>query len=135
MKDIQEVVIDASVIVKWFVKEESSNKAIIIRDKYIDGEIKIIAPEILPFEALNARYNKKLFSKDELKEISEALEKFSFELYPLKGEYAKKIVEITVENNITVYGASYIALAILKNTQVYTSDRKLIERLNKEFLA
>lgn len=97
MKGMQEVVVDASVIVKWFVEEESSDKAIIVRDKYIDGEIKLIAPEILPFEVLNALYYKKLFSKEELEEISEALEEFSFELYSLKGEYAKKIIEVVVK--------------------------------------
>ncbi|MEM0053627.1 MAG: type II toxin-antitoxin system VapC family toxin [Nitrososphaeria archaeon] len=131
---MQEVVVDASVIVKWFVEEESSDKAIIVRDKYIDGEIKLIAPEILPFEVLNALYYKKLFSKEELEEISEALEEFSFELYSLKGEYAKKIIEVVVKNGITVYDASYIGLAVFKNIQVYTSDKKLIGRLNKEFL-
>ncbi len=134
MKGMQEVVVDASVIVKWFVEEESSDKAIIVRDKYIDGEIKLIAPKILPFEVLNALYYKKLFSKEELEEISEALEEFSFELYSLKGEYAKKIIEVVVKNGITVYDASYIGLAVFKNTQVYTSDKKLIGRLNKEFL-
>lgn len=93
---MQEIVVDASVIVKWFVEEEAPNKATIIRDKYIDGEIKIIAPEIVLSETLNTLYFKKLFSKDELKEISEALEVFSFKLYSLKGEYAKKVMEITV---------------------------------------
>ncbi len=131
---MQEIVVDASVVVKWFVEEELSDKATIIRDKYVEGEIKIIAPEILPFEVLNTLYYKKLFSKNELKDICEALEGFSFELHSLRGEYSKKVAEITVENDITVYDASYIALAILKNTKVYTSDKKLIKRLDKEFL-
>jgi len=32
------------------------NKALEIRDKYVDGEIKLIAPELLIFEVLNALY-------------------------------------------------------------------------------
>ncbi|MGB9895581.1 MAG: type II toxin-antitoxin system VapC family toxin [Thermoproteota archaeon] len=54
------VVVDASVIVKWFVEEENSDNAIKIRDKYIEGEIKLVAPEIITFEVLNALYYKKL---------------------------------------------------------------------------
>ncbi|MGB9760741.1 MAG: type II toxin-antitoxin system VapC family toxin [Thermoproteota archaeon] len=54
------VVVDASVIVKWFVEEENSDKAIKIRDKYIEGEIKLVAPKIITFEVLNALYYKKL---------------------------------------------------------------------------
>ena len=69
-----EVVVDASVIVKWFVEEEGSNKSLKLRDQYIEGSIRIIAPELMVFEALNALYYKKLFSEDGLKRISEALE-------------------------------------------------------------
>ncbi|MGC8578222.1 MAG: hypothetical protein ACP5M7_09575 [Thermoproteota archaeon] len=83
------VVVDASVVVKWFVEEENSDKAIKIRDKYIEGEIKLIAPEIITFEVLNALYYKKLFSESEMKEISEALNSYSFGLYSLEGKYTE----------------------------------------------
>jgi hypothetical protein len=36
-------------------------------------------------------YYKKLFSEDEMEEISEALDSYLFDLYPLKGEYAKRL--------------------------------------------
>ncbi|MEM0049269.1 MAG: hypothetical protein QW424_03865 [Candidatus Bathyarchaeia archaeon] len=44
----------------------------------------------------------------------ETLDAFSFKLYPLKGEYAKKTLEMAYENNIAVYDTSYISLAFLK---------------------
>lgn len=128
-----EVVIDASLIVKWFVEEEGSDKSLKLREKYIEGEIRILAPELIIFEVLNALYYKKLFSEDELKEISEALEAYSFTLYPLKGEYANTAVEVAFKNNITIYDASYIALAIIKNIYMYTADKKLIRKLKNEY--
>lgn len=129
-----EVVVDASVVVKWFVEEEGSDKALRLRDKYIDGEISIIAPELMIFEVLNALYYKRLFSESEMKEISEALEAYSFTLYSLKGEYAEKTVETAVENGITIYDASYVALAMIRDTYLYTADEKLIEKLKGEYL-
>ena len=129
-----EVVVDASVVVKWFVEEEGSDKALRLRDKYIDGEISIIAPELIIFEVLNALYYKRLFSESEMKEISEALEAYSFTLYSLKGEYAEKTVETAVENGITIYDASYVALAMIRDTYMYTADEKLIEKLKGEYL-
>ena len=128
-----EVVVDASVIVKWFVEEEGSDKSLKLRDQYIEGKIRIIAPELVTFEALNALYYKKLFSEDELKEISEALEAYSLTLYPLRGEYADKAVEIAFKNDITIYDASYIALAVIKDARMYTADRKLIRKLKPEY--
>ncbi|MCD6444715.1 type II toxin-antitoxin system VapC family toxin [Candidatus Bathyarchaeota archaeon] len=129
-----EVVVDASIVVKWFVEEEGSDKALRLRDKYIDGEISIIAPELIIFEVLNALYYKRLFSESEMKEISEALEAYSFTLYSLKGEYAEKTVETAVENGITIYDASYVALAMIRDTYLYTADEKLIEKLKGEYL-
>ena len=129
-----EVVVDASVVVKWFVEEEDSDKALRLRDKYIDGEIRIIAPELIIFEVLNALYYKRLFSESEMKEISEALEAYSFTLYSLKGEYAEKTIETAVENGITIYDASYVALAMIRDTYMYTADEKLIEKLKGEYL-
>jgi predicted nucleic acid-binding protein len=128
------VVVDASIVVKWFVEEENSDKAIRIRDKYVEGEVRLIAPEIIKFEVLNALYYKKLFSEDEMEEISEALDSYLFDLYPLKGEYAKKTVETAFKNNITIYDASYISLAIMKNAYFHTADEELIKRLNKDCL-
>ena len=129
-----EVVLDASILVKWFVEEEASDAALMLRDRYIDGEIIISAPELIINEVLNALYFKRLFSKDELKEISKALEAYSFSLYPLRGEYADKTLEVAYENDITIYDASYIALAMIKNTFVITADEKLLKRLKKDYL-
>jgi predicted nucleic acid-binding protein len=127
-------VVDASVVVKWFVEEENSDKAVTIRDKYIEGELKLIAPEIINFEVLNALYYKKLFSESEIKEVSEALDAYFLDLYPLRGRYAEKTIEVAFKNNITIYDASYISLAIMKNSYMYTADGKLVERLKEDYL-
>ncbi|MBS7645776.1 MAG: type II toxin-antitoxin system VapC family toxin [Candidatus Bathyarchaeia archaeon] len=127
------VVVDASVVVKWFVEEKGSDEAIKIRDRYIEGEIKLIAPEIITFEVLNALYYKGLFSEDELKEVSEALDAFSFELYSLRGEYNRRTIEAAYKNNITIYDASYIALATMRNSYMYTADEKLVGELREDY--
>ncbi len=128
-----EVVIDASVVVKWFVEEDGSEEALEIRDRYLEGEIQIIAPELIMFEVLNALYFKRLFSEKELKWIYEALEAYSFSLYPLSGGYARKAVEVSYENDITLYDASYVALAIVRDTFGYTADERLIRKLRGEY--
>ena len=57
------MVVDSSIIVKWFVEEEGSDKSVKLRDRYIEGEIKLITPELMIFETLNALYYKRLFSE------------------------------------------------------------------------
>jgi len=41
---MQLAVVDASVVAKWFVEEEGSVKALEIRDRYVTGELRLIAP-------------------------------------------------------------------------------------------
>lgn len=95
--------------------------------------MKLIAPEILLFEVLNALYYKKLFSEADMEEISEALDSYSFNLYSLKGRYMKKTIEVAFENAITIYDAAYVSLAIMKSAYLYTADSKLIDGLREEY--
>ncbi len=129
-----EVVADASVVVKWFVDEIYSENARKLREEYINGSIELASPELMPYEVLNALRYTKLFSKDELKLIARSLSLYGFKLYSLRGKLSERIAEIAVEKEITVYDASYIALAESLNSKLYTSDEKLIDRVNLDFV-
>lgn len=122
------VVVDASVVVKWFVEEEYSKEARLLRKAYEDGVIDIAAPDILPYEVLNALKYSGAFGEDELKEVAGILDDFQFTLYRLEGEHAAKTVEIAMRKGVTVYDAAYIALATLLGTIVYTADDKLLKK-------
>ncbi|ADI31899.1 type II toxin-antitoxin system VapC family toxin [Staphylothermus hellenicus] len=124
----EKVVVDASVIVKWFVEEKYSREAWLLRDAYVDGLIDINAPSLLPYEVLNALKYSGAFGEDELKKIGEALDDFQFTLYDLKGELSMKSIEIAMRKGITVYDASYVALAMMLNTKLYTADEELIRK-------
>jgi predicted nucleic acid-binding protein len=127
------VVVDASVVVKWFVEEEETKEALEIRDGHIEGRVKIIAPELMPFEALNALHHKRLFETAELVEISDALEAYSFDLRPLRGDYARRTLEIAEESHLTVYDATYIALAEMEGARFVTSDLKMVGKLKGRY--
>jgi predicted nucleic acid-binding protein len=126
------VVADASVIVKWFVEEEHTDAALRLREDYIDRVVDVASPGLLPYEVLNAlRYNPVLGERH-LKEIAEALDKYSLWLAPLEGELALRCVENAVRHGISVYDAAYISLGQIKETPVYTADRALMNRVQDE---
>ena len=43
-------VIDSSVIVKWFSKEEYTDLALKIRKSFVDGNIEIVVPDLQLYE-------------------------------------------------------------------------------------
>jgi len=48
------VVVDSSVLVKWFVPEPDSTLAIALRQAHIDGRIRIAVPDLALLEVANA---------------------------------------------------------------------------------
>ena len=128
------IVVDACVIVKWFVDEEYSRAARLLRDSYVNGLIEIAVPALMPYEVLNALKYSGAYGEDELKEIAEVLEDYQFETYDLSGDLAKRTVEIAMRKGLTIYDASYVALAEKLNTVLYTADEKIIRKIRDENL-
>ena len=126
------VVADASVVVKWFVEEEHTDAALRLRDDYVDRTVDIASPDLLPYEVLNAlRYNPGLGER-QLKEIVEALDKYSLWLAPLEGDLAYACVENSMRHGISVYDSAYISLGQIREIPVYTADRRLMNRVGDE---
>ena len=122
------VVVDASVVVKWFLEEEFSDCALRLRDNYINRIVVIVAPSLLEYEVLNALRFSGVYTIDELKEIGRALNKYGFEIYDFEGDLKDLAVDIALKSNTTIYDASYIALAKKLNTVLYTADNELIQK-------
>ena len=125
------VVLDSSIIVKWFLKELYSEEAIKVRNDYVQRKISIAVPSLLIYEVLNALRYSGVYSEEELKEICLALNKYGFEIHDLEGDLKNKVVTIAYKYNITVYDASYIALAMKLKTVLYTADDELLEKFPK----
>ena len=125
------VVLDSSIIVKWFLKELYSEEAIKVRNDYVQRKISIAVPSLLIYEVLNALRYSGVYSEEELKEICLALNKYGFEIHDIEGDLKSKVVEIAYRHNITVYEASYVALAMKLKTVLYTADDELLEKFPK----
>jgi len=119
-------VADASIVVKWFLEEEFSRDARRLRDDYVSDLVELEAPALLPFEVLNAVRYAGVFSNDELRRVAEALDAFAVPTRPLEGPLAVAAVDIASSTDLTVYDASYVALAHELGATLYTADQALL---------
>jgi len=126
---MKQVVIDANVVVKWFIEEKNSTKARILRDKFIGKEIKLITPSLLYFEVLNALKYSNLFNQAELNDAGESLENYGFNVITIKKKIREQMVKIAVEHDLSIYDASYLGLSIAMETILCTADEKIIKKL------
>ena len=124
----EKIVVDASVVAKWFLIEECSDKALQLRNDYIKGAVILAAPTLLEYEVLNALRYSGVYSASELKKIGVALNKYGLETHGLSGEVKERAVELALSKDITIYDASYIALAQHLGAKLYTADNELAEK-------
>ena len=125
-----DVVVDASVVVKWYIPERDHEPARDLRDDYLDGTHDLVAPALLPFETINALRYSDHYDGDRLREASESLPDYGIELVPYRE--VGPVAEIADELDIPIYDASYVALAEKRDSVVFTVDSKLIDALDGE---
>jgi len=128
------LVLDASVAVKWFTLEPLRDKALAIRNLYLDGKVELEAPSLLLYEVSNAlRYNPS-FGIEDLKAVLSSLNDLQLTLHDLKEELAYKAAQVAYNFGITFYDACYVALAELRGGTLYTTDLKVVEDVSAEYV-
>ncbi len=122
-------VVDASIVVKWFLGEEFAAKALQLRDDYAAHLIDLDAPAVLPFEVLNALRFAGVFTSDELRRSGESLDRLAIGLHHLRGPLAEASLDIASSRGLTVYDASYVALAHHLGVACLTADMQLLRAI------
>jgi predicted nucleic acid-binding protein len=126
---MREIVIDASVVVKWFIEENDSDKALLLRDNFIGGKVELCVPTLLYFEVLNALKYSQLFKPSELEDAGESLENYGFKVIMKKDEIRKYMINAAIDYNLSIYDASYLGLSMGLDKLFCTADEKIIKKL------
>lgn len=122
------VVPDASVVVKWYVPERDYGPARDLRDDYLEGTHDFFAPELLPFEVINALRYSGYYEGDRLVEASASLAAYGIDRRSLAGSGA--VAHVALDLAVTVYDASYVALAAEVDGRAYTADESLLDAVS-----
>ncbi len=129
------IVVDASVGVKWYssVNEKDLEKALILRDKHLNRETSLIVPDLFFVEVINALKYNTAFKPIHLERIAGSLFKMELIVSTYNEEILKTSALLASKKNISVYDATYVALAQLNNSMLVTSDKKLVNKLDDNF--
>ncbi len=132
---MKRIVIDASVVLKWFLAdEEYSQPALVLLNKYVSFELEIVAPSLLEYEVLNGLQIAKKRGRIEQDKTIMAVEGFlclEIEKKDISSFYPR-IMHFSEAYNLTVYDASYLAVADEKGIELVTADKNLYNRVKKD---
>ena len=127
------LVMDASVLIKFYVPEILSDRAERLLAKVEKKDIDLLAPDLIYPEAGNILWKKqrlKELTRSEVEEITDAILSL-----PLKIESSQPLLplalDIAIAYGITIYDAVYVSLAKVYEATLITADRKLFDVLAK----
>ncbi len=121
-------VVDASVVLKWFVPEIHSGAA----RRLLDAPHEYLAPDLLFPEAGNAIWKKVRrgqLTAEEGQQLVADLVTVAVDTVPSR-ELVKDAYILAVATGQTVYDAIYLALAVRLETQLITADVRLEKSLS-----
>jgi predicted nucleic acid-binding protein len=120
-------VVDASVVIKWFVDEVHAEAA----RRLQEDQYELSAPDLLWSECGNILWKKvrrRELTPDEARLIWGGLEQQPISAFPSRL-VLDLALEVAFDANRTVYDCCYLALAMLTGCRLVTADQKLFNAL------
>ena len=126
---MKKIVVDASVVIKWFIPEIHAKAAI----RLLDAPTRFLAPDLIYAEVGNILW-KKLRSGELTQDAADGIlndfKKIPFEI--TESQLLLEIVwQIATQHQRTVYDSLYLALAFTKNCLFATADLTLVNALKQ----
>ncbi len=119
-----EVVLDASVVLKWFRAEGERHvgPARSLRTAFEAGELIVFTPPLLRLEIVNVAGRRWRWGESALVELAAALDELGFEL--IEPELGR--VAYWTARGLTAYDAAYVAVAETDGTSLVTDDDLIV---------
>ncbi|HYK02840.1 MAG TPA: type II toxin-antitoxin system VapC family toxin [Thermoanaerobaculia bacterium] len=121
------VVVDASVVIKWFVRENGTEAAL----RLFDSGHQFVAPDLLFAEVANSIWKKTLrgeLTATDSHQLIADIERIAVETIQCR-ELATDAHALALITSRSVYDSMYVALAIRLETRLITADERLVNAL------
>jgi len=127
---LKRAVLDTSVIIKWFHEEneEDVEAALILRKAYADGFLTVSVPDLLFYEFANTlRYKNNLSFEDGIEKLRD-LSSIGLEVHSMDWELTEAMFRLSLDRGLTIYDATYLALADRLSATLVTADRSVFQK-------
>ena len=117
------IILDASVILRWFIEEEQSDKARKIQDDYLVDKLDIAVPDLLLYEVANALRFNKSFEVDEIDQVLTSLSDLGIKVLPINYALVGEAARLAYNYELTVYDAIYVELSLKLGAEFVTAKK------------
>lgn len=119
-------VVDASVAAKWFLPESDTGASLELRRRHLDGELRLVAPDLIVYEVANALRHHPRVGADRWADHIGDLFALEIGLEPATDLSIRAAIDVAFRRGLSVHDAAYLAVAERLDTVVYTADDTLL---------
>jgi predicted nucleic acid-binding protein len=123
-------VVDASVVLEWVLGQDAREGSHRLLENHLTGQDPLVAPELLSYEVANVVVTGARLAGDLAADAFGLYEGLEIETYSLGHAECRSALGLAAERGITVYDASYAALAQALRCPLVTADRRLARSLH-----
>jgi predicted nucleic acid-binding protein len=127
------LVVDSSVVLKWFVEEPQRELAAAL----LDGDDLLIAPDLVLCEVTNALWRKARKGEVTSLQATGAIREMdsNLTLRRVSPEMTESALQIAQEIGHSIYDCLFLACAFQEEAELFTADVKFIEKLTRRDFA
>jgi predicted nucleic acid-binding protein len=118
-------VLDASVLLKWFLDEPGSAAASDLKARYLAGDVAIAIPDLALYEIPNVLRFKRSIPQTELNAVMQAFWQLGLEIVAPTEPLLEDAVRLSYMTGLSLYDCAYLALARQLEARVLTADMRL----------
>jgi predicted nucleic acid-binding protein len=122
------LILDTSVLAKWFKQEDGTEKALDLREAFFNGEVDIAVPDLVFYELANVMRYDGGFTVEMINQSIKSLREMDFQIVAPYSEFMDKIVENATELELTVYDSAFYTLAEITEGKLVTADEEIQEK-------
>ena len=131
---MDKIVVDSSVAIKWFIPQEYSSEANKILNSYQQGQVILLAPDLIYAEVGNIIWKMERFQVLEsvdAQAVLDLFEQMQFNIVTSK-QLLKSAYRFATNHQRSVYDSLYVVLSIRENCKFVTADSKLYNAVCKQ---
>ena len=119
----ESLIVDASVVAKWFNEGESHEReALALQSAWISGRIQLHSPSLVTYEVCNSIWKNPNIDDEKAESLSKLAIRLKPNLIFVEERESSETMSLARKRKITVYDAIYIVLSKFRRCPLISAD-------------